>query len=742
MPSGGVWSLPPNSDMCRSTESRWTVSAWEAAEDEAECSFAPHINTRPDVPSTMGDFMRGWSEKRRSHLVDLKLEQQRAEQRQLAERPQQRTKAVTEALLRGASYSPPMKATKVNDPAAVLAPTTSERGAGSADAALPDKCETRGRTRWIDVVDRLYPRGKKPVVDDLGDTSQASQGEACSISCPGDTEGRAAKGVVPTSGSRCRTPGPAKTCTSNAATSPCLTTCGTPTPCSAQAALRVPISEKVLAPGLPGKRRLGRPPKATWEYLCALGTRQLRERSAPPPQDEASLKPLARSEKLLKAAEDGGAKRRPLWEARNDDSASVASSAPSVRSPGGPGNVVARRQASHAAELYDRGVRMRAVHDERVSVAAELRDAEEMRECTFQPNVHRRRSASQKAVEQNVTLSLYERGLQAKMRRQLLEQEGSHQLAEKEMRECTFRPAISGPNCSTTSEAFAAPTAAPAARARAADVSSATASARSQPSGQRMGGPNREAVANTNETSTGASAGWTDGGIAIRERSDVAGFSATGVSSTPADAHKSVMAMLEAWRGDASAPASRSSVAAPSERRLPPPETFLVLDPSSTNLFRKGSKKSSAMDCSENELDCTIPTLGNTSMDVEVAPCHDGNPCGGNGAAEDATDTVVRSLAWVAETSDTSRGASTSGAPTFADRLTVGSTCGASIDDKASGSASADLWGLTPRALPGEGCYDAKVRLLLEQWRARRQAEPPSGISFGGRAVATGEQHA
>merc|ERR1719410_197634 len=75
------------------------------------------------------------------------------------------------------------------------------------------------------------------------------------------------------------------------------------------------------APGMAGRRRLGRPSKPTWDYLSDLGRRQLLDRATPTAHEIDAPRPLPRSEELLQQAphiRQPLATPRAIFEARNN----------------------------------------------------------------------------------------------------------------------------------------------------------------------------------------------------------------------------------------------------------------------------------------------------------------------------------------------------------------------------------------------------------------------------------------
>merc|ERR1719491_598569 len=88
--------------------------SWEAsgADDELdeECSFTPNIKSMKGVSSTMGDFMRGWTEQRERQILESRAEKNRLQRQDLPFRPELPAKAANETLLRSAGYKGPVQA--------------------------------------------------------------------------------------------------------------------------------------------------------------------------------------------------------------------------------------------------------------------------------------------------------------------------------------------------------------------------------------------------------------------------------------------------------------------------------------------------------------------------------------------------------------------------------------------------------------------------------------------------------
>eukprot|EP00929_Paragymnodinium_shiwhaense_P063039 TRINITY_DN31521_c0_g2_i4.p1 TRINITY_DN31521_c0_g2~~TRINITY_DN31521_c0_g2_i4.p1 ORF type:complete len:586 (+),score=123.11 TRINITY_DN31521_c0_g2_i4:127-1884(+) len=407
---------------------------WDVVSEDDECSFMPLINDLPWIDSNMGDYMQGWSERKRARILQMQLEKQEREIQELQERPQLRTRAANEALLQNAGYAHPVQAWRYH--AEHYKQVRSETSDGHGYPGSPysprgdEPPELRHTQASLDaMISRLYRTTRSSPADD-------SAQDMYSVSDVHDDRGH-----------------------------------------------------KAPAPGTPGNRRFGRPPKATWEYLSDVGTRQLRERYNPGPEAEAPPpRPLPRSEELLRAAEAKGEARRPLWDRatqaeRHSLPASPASKASgavgicgaggSSSSTGWPSNASrtaagSRRSAAGPAgaaktsdgaargqQMHARAVRQRALQEQRANVAMELRAMEEMRECTFQPSTNLSATSAPLMVgsssaqgyrteHRDVAQSLYERGLQAMQRRQRRYEEGQQAQERKELSECSFQPQING----------------------------------------------------------------------------------------------------------------------------------------------------------------------------------------------------------------------------------------------------------------------------------------------------------
>jgi len=91
--------------------------------------------------------------------------------------------------------------------------------------------------------------------------------------------------------------------------------------------------------------------------------------------------------------------------------------------------------------LFTCGERRRRVREQHTLHAAEMKLAHEMKECTFFPQTN---CACRPVLSKNDenSLSLYERGVRQKLRRQQGEEEGRELKALKELQGCTFHPAI------------------------------------------------------------------------------------------------------------------------------------------------------------------------------------------------------------------------------------------------------------------------------------------------------------
>lgn len=396
------------------------VLPWEAprCDDDLdeECSFAPHIKSVKGVSSTMGDFMQGWSEQRERQILESRAEQHRLERQELPFRPELPAKATNETLLRSSGYKGPIqgwrkhaehyKQVRESSSPACSGTRSPHPGREQASPSKPSR-----QRSWGAVVDRLYPfsgAAYEQVVRDAAAGGGADRGAGAAL--------EDSVGTLECSG-------------------------------ATEASMRSSASRQLTRPeAVSPKRRIGRPPKATWQYLYESGTRQLRGKSQPAPVESAPVpRPIARSEELSLRQE-----RQPLWIPRGaTPRSSVPNTARSVTPP--PTSCSARPASAHAGgassssaagkragrQLYERCERQKELQEKRRSLANELKRSEEMRECTFRPRTNK---VPRGQGDEN--LSLYDRGVRGQLRKRLLEEEGAAEKAEAELRECTFRPAI------------------------------------------------------------------------------------------------------------------------------------------------------------------------------------------------------------------------------------------------------------------------------------------------------------
>lgn len=219
---------------------------------------------------------------------------------------------------------------------------------------------------------------------------------------------------------------------------------------SSRPALPPRATRSTPSPGMPGRRRYGRPPKATWQYLSEMGARQQRGRGQwPRPASAPPMRPLARSEELLREAQTEFGMRRPVCAPRNPR----ASPSRSGAATDGPQTPPSAPRADHhgaGARLHGRGERRRALRERQIELASALRDAEELRECSFRPLTNHAACSTSSLLYHGagqIGESLYSRGMADLERRKLREAEGLQCRLQEEMRECSFRPAINDAAC-------------------------------------------------------------------------------------------------------------------------------------------------------------------------------------------------------------------------------------------------------------------------------------------------------
>jgi len=409
------------------------LAAWEATNalredvDEEEFSFTPQIKAVKGISSTMGDYMQGWSEKRQLHVFESRCERQLVESEKLPFQPELLAKSANETLLKGAGYAGPIQAWRQHaEKYKQVREPDNEKHPEVQKADEQGKKLGRGQRSWGPVVQRLYPVPAKASNDILCSTAGDDAG-AFSQEVGGDAS--AGTGVA--------------------------------TPGSADCAADTDMSS--VTPGLPGRRRYGRPPKATWQYLYESGTRKERSKSTPAQvKQHVTPSPLERSEQML---QNERCTRRPVWSSQPLEgsgrsktptpprSVTPPPSAPHPASQARPRSASSVGTSSGSASgrrLFEQSERHRARHEQRKMLATELKIAEEMRECTFRPQTNSAcrgvavPSSSSRASEASMDegLSLYERGILARARRKQRNEEGALDRAEAELSQCTFRPII------------------------------------------------------------------------------------------------------------------------------------------------------------------------------------------------------------------------------------------------------------------------------------------------------------
>lgn len=413
--------------------------AWEAANaldglDEEEFSFTPQIKNVKGITSTMGDFMRGWSEKRELHILETRSELQELEKEELPFQPELPAKATNETLLQGSGYAGPIQAWRQH--------ADRYKQAREREAALPEAMKAEGKKpsrqrSWGAVVQRLYPypaKASDSLIQDLSTTGPATttlMPAAPDQAAEPDNSHKASGDVSAGVAVADRSAGPVDTNPSVEADSVLNRSANTPS------------------------RRYGRPPKATWQYLHETGTRKLRGKSMPPQAENYTTpRPLQRSEQMAK---NEGFARRPLCPPAPRLRSSTptrmgatgmasSASAPLARDDSRPRSA-GGTSSSGCQRLFELSERQKLRHEQRMLLASEVKVAEEMKECTFRPQTNCARravahddpaSASSSVGESS--LSLYERGLRWRQRRQQRLEEGAQERAEAELSHCTFRP--------------------------------------------------------------------------------------------------------------------------------------------------------------------------------------------------------------------------------------------------------------------------------------------------------------
>jgi len=382
--------------------------------DDEDFSFTPHIKKMKGVSSTMGDFMQGWTEKRDLHVREVRSEKEMLEKEERPFQPNLPAKATNETLLKGVGYAGPVQGWRQH----------AERYKQAREQE-PDQCsfepglvaggKKMGRQRsWGAVVQRLYPYTNKPSSDyhaSANSSAGVTTADFTSLQenvreawedAGGDVSagGRAVEkqqGHADSSGGTCAS---------------------------------------AHMPRMPGVRRYGRPPKETWQYLFESGTRKERCKSMPPKAEITTPTPLEHSLKLLA---NEGCSRRPLWSRPAKSRSTTPTPCKAQASV---------RSADAGQRLFEQSEKQRLRQQQQEVLAKELKVADELRECTFRPRINpgRRCGAAASKAEasgangQDAKLSLYERGVRARLRREQRAEEGAQERAEAELSECTFHP--------------------------------------------------------------------------------------------------------------------------------------------------------------------------------------------------------------------------------------------------------------------------------------------------------------
>jgi len=417
--------------------------AWEVTQnsekdcDEEEFSFTPQINNVKGVSSTMGDYMRGWSEKKELHMLESRLERQSLEREDLPFQPELPARAANETLLRGSGYAGPIQAWRQH--ATRYKQAREQQSSGPQEVGRAEGKKPGRQRSWGASVQRLYPYNHK-AQDVVGSCEGSSRGSTAAPVLLGQ-EGEAEVGHKE---DRREAGGDASA------------GAGATERCRGTADMSGVSEMSCVTPSKLGKRRCGRPPQATWQYLYESGTKKGRGKSMPPQiQTHVTPRPLQKSEDMLRGEKSS---RRPLYQleasparsaiappalaaATSQALAAAARDQQRSRSVGGNSSAAGRR-------LFEQSERLRARQEQRKVLASEVKMAEEMRECTFRPQTNRDRRVSSSrlsaaAVDESA-LSLYERGIRARNRREQQLEEGAQEREYAELSECTFRPAIHG----------------------------------------------------------------------------------------------------------------------------------------------------------------------------------------------------------------------------------------------------------------------------------------------------------
>mmetsp|Transcript_53008 Transcript_53008/g.124202 ORF Transcript_53008/g.124202 Transcript_53008/m.124202 type:complete len:736 (+) Transcript_53008:57-2264(+) len=460
-----------------------TSMVFEAPEEaDEECTFAPQIKSVPGVESTMGDFMQGWAEKCREKRFQAAVEQRRSEEEELeVTQPQHLTRAANEIYLREAGYAGPVEAWRLHAERYLktrqLLQPSSDGAPPSRDDALNLSVPSGEReANWEAVVRRLYPYSSTP--DKHAAEVEEEGGERLLPLAPSIRAARL--GVVPTLGgsssssSRGSLTVPRanlRTTSSSATTSRRSITSYAETAARRNASsgrvsaageaeeqtrlaqtLQPSVRDhggnieflEIVDAGDSGRRAgsttssadyAGAAPKQPWQRLYEEGTRRLRAKSQPPASiGIATPAPLPHSEKLLRNSQTP---RQPVWRERSEAEQPLQASTASVNTSGLLLHSLDGRMPGQ--RLFEQSEKMRAMQQQRASVANALKTAEELRECTFCPKT---RSCRRSVSPDSTAESLYERGLKAKQRRRNLAEEGSRRQVAEDMKECTFHPNV------------------------------------------------------------------------------------------------------------------------------------------------------------------------------------------------------------------------------------------------------------------------------------------------------------
>lgn len=372
----------------------------------------------------MGDFMCAWAERRRLQVLSAQLMRREEEVRELSARPQHATRAATERWLRkSGGYASPVagwqKRVKRWESHRAAVSSISPRSRAvlrSARSTSPGLGATAAgevavQPAWADVVQRLYTAPMQRLCAAPPEVLEPAAGE--------------------------RAPEP--------------------------------------LPGTQGRRRFGRPPKATWEFLYEEGSRRLRMRSSSEPpvvvEHRAAPRPTPHYAWLLA----NGASRPPLSNprllvaaggeplARQKADATPRRRAPSsratarAREPPAAASVEATEKCraggpdDRCIKLYTQCVERRAELERWRAGEGQKRSSLEMEECTFQPQTSCQFKASEflaKGLRRDIGQSLYERAAQSEAYKRILHAESLRRREEEALQECTFQPQLcrSGPS--------------------------------------------------------------------------------------------------------------------------------------------------------------------------------------------------------------------------------------------------------------------------------------------------------